>query len=43
MNFEVIGKDVFTFNLEDYLDDNSYMLRMRNNRFEEIRQIVLFR
>ena len=37
MQFEVIGEDVHTFDLDDYLYNNSYILRMRNDRFDEKR------
>jgi hypothetical protein len=43
MSFEVTGKDVVTFNLDDALYNNAYILRMRNDRFDEKRKVFLLR
>lgn len=43
MSFEVKGQDVITFNLDDGLYNNSYILRMRNERFDEKRKVFLLR
>ncbi|MCB9252577.1 MAG: SprB repeat-containing protein, partial [Flavobacteriales bacterium] len=43
MSFEIIGKDVHTFELSDGLYNNAYILRMRNERFDEIRKVFLVR
>jgi Zn-dependent metalloprotease len=43
MSFEVIGKDEITFNLDDNLYNNAYILRMRNSRTDETRKLFLLR
>ncbi|MCB9251429.1 MAG: M4 family metallopeptidase [Flavobacteriales bacterium] len=43
MKFEVIGKDVHTFDIPDYLYNNAYILKMSNERFDEIRKVFLLR
>jgi len=43
MSFEVKGKDEITFNLDDNLYNNAYILRMRNSRTDETRKLFLLR
>ena len=43
MDFQIIGQDVYTFDLPDALYNNTYMLRIYNDRFEETRKIHLLR
>ena len=43
MKFEIQGLDLYSFNLNDSLYDNAYMLRIYNDRYEETRKIYLLR
>ncbi len=43
MNFEVLGKDIYSFDLYDSFSNSTYIIRVRNSRGIENRRLILIK